>query len=198
MDQPGIQAPMANDEERWVESARRGDSNAFRHLVEAYARPLFALCVRVTRDATLAEDAVQEALFNAYRHLSAFDGRSSFKTWLHRIAVNAALEQLRRNARHEGVDVAGGSDDDEEDFLLRQSGDEPNPEQHALGREIGLHVEDHLARMTVIERTAFLLRHTEGHSIEEIAQTLSLNVSASKQAIFRAVRKLRGALQPLR
>jgi len=52
--------------------------------------------------------------------------------------------------------------------------------------------------MSVIERTAFVLRHAEGHSIEEISQTLSMNASASKQAIFRAVRKLRGALQPLR
>jgi RNA polymerase sigma-70 factor (ECF subfamily) len=186
---------MANDEERWAASARRGDRNAFRRLVEPYARALFALCARITRDSALAEDAVQEALFNAWRHLGDFDGRSSFRTWLHRIAVYAALEQLRRNARHETVDAAG---DDDDDFLLQRAGDEPNPEQQALSHEIGRHVETHLERMTVIERTAFVLRHAEGHSIEEIAQTMSMNISASKQAIFRAVRKLRGALQPLR
>ena len=167
-------------------------------MVEVYARALFALCVRITRDATMAEDAVQEALFNAWRHLGDFDGRSSLKTWLHRIAVNAALEQLRRNARHENADVGSDCDDQDEDFLLRQAADAPTPEQHALGGEIGREVESHLARMTALERSAFVLRHNEGHSIEEIAQTLSLNISASKQAIFRAVRKLRGALQPLR
>ena len=188
---------MANDEDRWVAAARRGDRDAYRQIVEACARPLFSLCVRITRDAALAEDAVQEALFNAWRHLGEFDGRSGFRTWLHRIAVNAALEQLRRNARHEGADAVETSEEDD-DFLLRQAADAPTPEQHALGGEIGRHVEDHLARMTVIERAAFLLRHGEGHSIEEIAQALSLNISASKQAIFRAVRKLRGALQPLR
>ena len=192
-----IQPGMANDEERWVAAARGGDRNAYRQLVEAHARALFALCMRITRDAALAEDAVQEALFNAWRHLAGFDGRSSVKTWLYRIAVNAALEQLRRNARHESVDAAVDADADG-DFLLRHAADDPTPEQHALGGEIGRHVEDNLARMTAIERAAFLLRHTEGHSIEEIAQTLSLNISASKQAIFRAVRKLRGALQPLR
>jgi RNA polymerase sigma-70 factor (ECF subfamily) len=198
MTDPRIQAPMANDEERWVAAARRGDRNAFRLLVEAYARVLFTLCVRITRDAALAEDAVQEALFNAWKHIGDFDGRSSFKTWLHRIAVNAALEQVRRNARHETVDVAAEAGDDGDDFLLQRTGDDPGPEQQALGEEIGRHVQDHLGRMTVIERTAFVLRHAEGHSIEEIAQTMSMNVSASKQAIFRAVRKLRGALQPLR
>jgi RNA polymerase sigma-70 factor (ECF subfamily) len=159
---------------------------------------LFTLCVRITRDAALAEDAVQEALFNAWKHIADFDGRSSFKTWLHRIAVNAALEQMRRNARHETVDASAGGDDDDDDFLLQRAVDEPGPEQQALGEEIGRQVEDHLGRMTVIERTAFVLRHAEGHSIEEIAQTMSMNISASKQAIFRAVRKLRGALQPLR
>jgi len=189
---------MANDEERWVAAARRGDRSAFRHLVEAYARALFALCVRITRDAALAEDAVQEALFNAWKHIEDFDGRSSFKTWLHRIAVNAALEQMRRNARHETVDLAAEGGEDGDDFLLQRSADDPGPEQQVLGDEIGRQVEDHLGRMTVIERTAFVLRHAEGHSIEEIAQTMSMNASASKQAIFRAVRKLRGALQPLR
>jgi RNA polymerase sigma-70 factor (ECF subfamily) len=189
---------MATEEVRWVAEARRGDRNAFRLLVEAYSRALFALCMRITRDATMAEDAVQEAFFNAYRHLADFDGRSSFKTWLHRIAVNAALEQLRRNSRH-GVAVAdSGDDDDGEDFLSRQADDAPTPDRHAVGAEIGRHVADHLARMSTIERTAFVMRHHEGQSIETIAQTLSLNISASKQAIFRAVRKLRGALEPLR
>jgi RNA polymerase sigma-70 factor (ECF subfamily) len=198
MNGPSIQAPMANEEERRVAAARRGDRNAFRLLVEAYARMLFTLCMRITRDAAVAEDAVQEVLFNAWRHIAEFDGRSSFKTWLYRIAVNAALEQMRRNARHESADASAQGSDDDVDFLLQRSADEPGPEQHALGDEIGRHVDDHLARMSVIERTAFVLRHAEGHSIEEISQTLSMNTSASKQAIFRAVRKLRGALQPLR
>ena len=198
MSEAPIQGAMANEEERWVASARRGDRTAFRHLVEAYARVLFTLCVRITRDAALAEDAVQEALFNAWKHIAEFDGRSSFKTWLHRIAVNAALEQMRRNARHESVDTTAAAADEDDDFLLQRPADEPGPEQQALGDEIGRQVEDHLGRMTVIERTAFVLRHAEGHSIEEIAQTMSMNISASKQAIFRAVRKLRGALQPLR
>ncbi|HEY2396892.1 MAG TPA: RNA polymerase sigma factor [Rudaea sp.] len=193
-----IQASMGNDEERRVAAARCGDRDAFRLLVEAYARMLFTLCVRITRDATLAEDAVQEALFNAWRHIAEFDGHSSFKTWLHRIAVNAALEQMRRDARHDRVDAGAQGSDVDDDFLFRRSADEPGPEQQALGNEIGRHVDAHLGRMTVIERTAFVLRHAEGHSIEEISQTLSMNTSASKQAIFRAVRKLRGALQPLR
>ena len=198
MAHPGIQSDMANDEERWVAAAQRGERDAFRQLVETYARPLFSLSVRITRDAALAEDAVQEAFFNAHRHICDFDGRSSFKTWLHRIAVNAALEQMRRRSRHEvvGADAQTGEDDD--DFLLDHATQEPGPDQHARGAEISRRVENQLECMTVLERTAFVLRHVEGQSLEDIAQLLSLNISASKQAIFRAVRKLRGALQPLR
>ncbi len=199
MTHPGIQPDMANDEERWVAAAQCGERDAFRRLVETYARPLFALSVRITRDAALAEDAVQEALFNAYRHIRDFDGRSSFKTWLHRIAVNAALEQMRRRSRDEVVasDTQTG-DDGDEDFLLDPAAEQPGPDQHARSAEISRNVENQLGCMTVLERTAFVLRHVEGQSLEDIAQLLSLNISASKQAIFRAVRKLRGALQPLR
>jgi RNA polymerase sigma-70 factor (ECF subfamily) len=188
----------AKEEEQWVDAARRGDRAAFRRLVEAHARALFTLCARITRDAALAEDAVQEALFNAYRHLADFDGRSAFKTWLHRIAVNAALEQLRRRHRDEisGSDL--GDSEDEEDFLLSRVAENPSPGQEARGAEIRRRVDAELARMSVIERTAFVMRHAEGQSLKDISQALSLNISACKQAIFRAVRKLRGALQPLR
>lgn len=189
---------MANDEARWVAAARRGDRNAFRPLVEGYARPLFGLCMRITRDATMAEDAVQEALFNAYRHLPDFDGRSSFKTWLHRIAVNAALEQMRRHGKHDVATPQVDDDEDGEDFLSSHADDAPTPDRHAHGAEVGRHIQEQLARMSTLERTAFVMRHHEGQSLDVIAQTLSLNISASKQAIFRAVRKLRSALEPLR
>ena len=186
---------MNADDEQWIARALEGDALAFRRLVEAHVRPLYALCARITRDSTLAEDAVQEALFNAWRHLTSFDGRAVFKTWLHRIAVNAALEQLRRRGRH---DVSVDSTDDEDDFLEAFAEDLPSPDRHAQGAEIQRRTETQLDRMSAIERTAFVMRHHEGNSLEEISATLSLNTNACKQAIFRAVRKLRVALEPLR
>ena len=196
MDATRIKASMSDDS-TWIDAVRRGDRNAFRAAVEAHARPLYVLCLRITREPMLAEDAVQEAFFNAYRHLDAFDGRASVKTWLHRIAVNAALEQLRR---HGTCTLATTTDlDDEGDsFLDRQIDDAPRPDQHVHGVEIGRRIGDQMDSLTPLERAAFVMRHHEGESLEVIAQTLSLNISASKQAIFRAVRKLRVALQPLR
>lgn len=189
---------MTVDDER-VALARQGDRAAFRRLVEGETRPLYAVAARITRDPALAEDAVQEALLNAWRHLGDFDGRANFKTWLHRITVNAALEQLRRRSgREQFLADASGSDDDGEDFLAAHADELPGLEQLSVGRDIGRQVQVQLDRMTHLERSAFVLRHHEGQSLEEICGVLAINVSACKQAIFRAVRKLRGALEPLR
>ena len=184
---------MANDEARWVAQASAGDAAAFRHLVDAHASALFRVCARITRDNALAEDAVQEALFNAYRHLREFDGRAAFSTWLHRIAVNAALGEMRKRNR---IEAALPEDDEAADVLASSLEGPPGPERQAVSAAVGRDIETQLKRMSAIERTAFVLRHHEGQSIEEISETLSLSESASKQAIFRAVRKLRGALEP--
>jgi RNA polymerase sigma-70 factor (ECF subfamily) len=186
---------MTDTDTDWLARARQGDSRAFRRLVEPHTRHLYGLCARITRDSMIAEDAVQEALFNAWRHLSSFDGRAVFTTWLHRIAVNAALEQLRRRGRHESVP---DDDDSESSFLDPLAEPAPGPERHAAGSEIQREAEQQLARMSTTERTAFVMRHHEGHSLEEISAVLALNTNACKQAIFRAVRKLRAALEPLR
>lgn len=188
-----IQVTMTDDEVRWIERARAGDATAFRHLVDANAGTLFRVCARITGNRAIAEDAVQEALFSAFRHLADFDGRSTFSTWLHRIAVNAALAQLRKRGHRE---VAWPEHVDGNDTVLLSAADEsPTPYQHVLSAEIRRDIEAELSRMTMIERTAFVLRHQEGCSLEEISAVLSLNVNTAKQAIFRAVRKLRAALE---
>lgn len=181
--------------------ARSGDQEAFGRLVRAHARPLFQLCFRITRDTMLAEDAVQEAFYNAWRALETFDGRAAFSTWLHRIAVNAAMEQLRRNGRyrHEQTGHAIGHDEDGDgDFLAALADQAPNPEACASGQEIGHRIAQQMCRLSPAERAAFVMRHCEGESLDVIAAALSMNIGQCKQAIFRAVRKLRAALEHMR
>lgn len=185
---------MTDDEARWIAKAGEGDAIAFRRLVDAHSGALFRVCARVTGDRAIAEDAVQEAFFNAYRHLRDFDGRAAFSTWLHRIGVNAALEQLRRRGRG-GIALPEGDDDDERMAEVVEAA--AGPERTARSAEIRRDIEAELARMSTLERTAFVLRHHEGQTLEDISATLSLNIGPCKQAIFRAVRKLRAALDPL-
>jgi RNA polymerase sigma-70 factor (ECF subfamily) len=183
---------MTGDEARWIARARAGEQAAFRHLVDANGAALFRVCARITGDRALAEDAVQEALLNAFRHLSDFDGRSAFSTWLYRIAVNAALAQVRKRRYLEVAWTQGEGDAAEP---LDAADESPTPDRQAMSAEIRRHVDAELARMTPMERAAFVLRHHEGRSLEEICAELSINVSAAKQAIFRAVHKLRAALE---
>ena len=81
-----------------IQRARRGDSPAFERLYREYSGRVYGLCLRMTRDAAAAEDCVQEAFINAWRALDRFETRSSFSTWLHRIAVNVVLGKRRRTS----------------------------------------------------------------------------------------------------
>jgi RNA polymerase sigma-70 factor, ECF subfamily len=171
-----------------VRLARAGDAEAFRELVESYSPKLFRLAYRITGDEATAEDAVQEAFLRAYRSLARFDERAQFGTWLHRIAVNAALEIVRKRQRQPSQSSQSSEDP-------HPSAD-PGPDRVALGLEVERAVRSALADLSPMERTAFVLRHFEGRSIAEICEQLGLGVSAGKQAIFRAVKKLRRVLEP--
>jgi RNA polymerase sigma-70 factor (ECF subfamily) len=174
--------------------ARQGDSEAFRALVELHAKAAFALAFRLTGDERDAEDVVQESFIRAYRQLGRFESRSNFGTWLHRIVVNCSMDALRaRHSRREerGVDPAT----DLGEFV--PSGG-PSPERLARSAEIRTRVEAAMGLLTAQERVAFALRHWEGRSIDDIGHALGLQTSAAKHAVFRAVKKMRTALEPLR
>jgi len=172
--------------------ARQGDGDAFRALVERHSHAAFRLAFHLTGNEQDAEDVVQEGFLKAYRQLGRFESRSNFGTWLHRIIVNCSMDLLRERRRERRrVD-----DPDEVIGVLPSEG--PGPEHMARGAEIRRRIDASLASLSPHERAAFTLRHYEGRSIEEIGSTLGVRTSAAKHCIFRAVRKLRGALAPLR
>lgn len=180
---------MEPDDEALVQQAQEGDADAFRGLVERHSTRVFRLAWRITGDESAAEDAVQETFLRAYRALHRFDARARFGTWLHRIAVNTAIEVMRKS-RHVHMETPI-----EEPEPIPSS--EPGPERTALSQEVQRSVRTALGELSPMERTAFVLRHFEGRPIAEICRHLGLRESAGKQAIFRAVRKLRRALEPL-
>ena len=176
--------------------ARQGDSDAFRALVETHSRQVFRLAFRMTGNEQDAEDVVQESFLRAYRQLGRFESRANFGTWLYRIVSNCSVDLMRsRQARHDQV---RGDSLDQEGALELPAADAPNPERQAQSAEIDRRVQDALRDLSPLERAAFTLRHYEGRSIEEISATLGLGISAAKHSVFRAVKKLRVALAPLR
>ena len=173
--------------------ARQGDSEAFQTLVERHSRRAFQLAYRITGNEQDAEDVVQESFIRAYRQLGRFEARAHFGTWLHRIVANCSVDLIRtRRARHDhaSTDLLDAADQPESDT--------PNPERLAASAQIQRTVAAAMSELSPLERAAFTLRHYEGRSIAEIGKTLGLGTSATKHSVFRAVRKLRAALEPLR
>ena len=178
-----------------LDRARQGDSEAFRALVERHSRAVFRLAHRMTGSAQDAEDVVQETFLKAYRQLSRFESRANFSTWLHRIAVNCSIDLIRSRPHREA-----GHDEADLDQLGRDEGGhagQPSPERLMLSTEVQDRVTTAMSTLSTMERAAFALRHFEGQSIEEISQALGLKANATKHSIFRAVKKMRVALEPL-
>src|SRR6478609_7799719 len=174
--------------------ARQGDSDAFRALVETHSRSAFRLAFRMTGNEQDAEDVVQESFLRAYRQLGRFESRANFGTWLYRIVANCAVDVMRaRQSRH---DQSRG--ESLEVVVALPASEGHGPERLAQSAEIAKQVTDALRELSALERAAFTLRHHEGRSIQEISQLLGIGTSAAKHSVFRAVKKLRVALAPLR
>lgn len=183
---------MDTHDPSWLLAARSGDPRAFRQLIDTHGRGLYAVCYRLLGDAGGAEDAVQEALLSAWKHLDQYDGRAGIKPWLHRIAVNAALAIARTRAHAERKQALPLE-------VIAEAvaeADHQAPGAWLENRQQQQRLQAALGELSPLERTAFVLKHVEQHALAEIASRLESNVNAIKQAVFRAVRKLRQALGP--
>jgi RNA polymerase sigma-70 factor, ECF subfamily len=178
-----------------IERAQSGDSDAFRLLVEQHSRVVFRLAFRMTGNEQDAEDVVQETFLRAYKRLSDYEARASFSTWLYRIASNYALDLIRSRRRHQDKRDYGAGED--RDILQAIPEGSPGPDRVVYGTEVKDHVNAALDELSAQERTAFVLRHFEGLSIEEIGRALGTGTNATKHSIFRAVQKLRRSLEPV-
>src|SRR5262245_34417657 len=176
-----------------VARAQAGDQDAFGLLVERHSIRLFQMVYRMTGNEQDAEDVVQETFLRAYKQLNRFEARAGFGTWLHRIAANCALDLLRKRKRQDQqVDPLELESEEPIPMLPSHA---PAPDDQVFHLEVQQKVEAVMGQLTPMERTAFVLRHFEGRSIEDIGRALGTAPSATKQSIFRAVQKMRRALE---
>jgi RNA polymerase sigma-70 factor (ECF subfamily) len=183
---------MSADEVTLVANAQAGDTEAFGRLIKRHSPRIFQVAFRITRNEATADDVVQEASIRAYRKLDRFDGRAAFGTWLYRIAVNCAMDAMRKRQRNRETDPL-----DDATNARQPTTSDPGPQRLAMSREISTTIEAVLQGMTPMERTAFVLKHFEGRPLIEISEVMDIRVNAVKHAIFRAVQKLRSELGPL-
>jgi RNA polymerase sigma-70 factor (ECF subfamily) len=178
-----------------VTRARTGDTDAYRVLVERHGRSLFRLAFRMTGNEQDAEDVVQESFLRAYRQLGKFDERASFGTWLYRIATNCSLDLVRSRKRRS--EHLAPSDPEMDDPILSLPSGDPTPERFALSGEVRERVAVAMGELSATETNRLRAAAFRGH-VYRRSQTVSWIVNRSgKHSVFRAVQKLRRALEPL-
>lgn len=180
-----------------VERARAGDARAFDLLVIKYRRKLARLLARIVRDPGMAEDVLQETFIKAFRALPQFRGDSAFYTWLYRIGVNTARNQLGEE-RHRPLLMAElESGDEENGRSVQECPDDGTPETELLSREIIEAVNRAMDALQDDLRQAIALRELEGLSYEEIARRMNCPIGTVRSRIFRAREAIAAELRPL-
>jgi RNA polymerase sigma-70 factor (ECF subfamily) len=186
---------LAGEEESaLIAAAKNGDASAFEVLVKRHERRIFLVALRMTRNKEDAEDVIQQSFQNTFVHLNSFVGRSSFSTWLTRVAINEALMLLRkRGSRPVSFD---DRDRDEDTAPLLEVPDlTPDPETNYSRREWGRMLSSAINELPCRTRRAIQLRELDERSTEETARIMGITVGAVKARVFQGRKKLRERLK---
>ena len=187
---------MDQNDQAAIQAVLAGDKEAYGALVVRYSGRLFRVAFRITGNEADAEDVVQDAWLRGYRKLESFEYRSDFGTWIYRIAVRCALDKMSASKVDESTRIAETTDREHDGLQIADQ--EADPERLLLSGEIRAMQETAMHGLSPTERTAFVLRHLEDHTTEEIATAMGIAPNAAKQSVFRAVQKLRLRLATLK
>jgi RNA polymerase sigma-70 factor (ECF subfamily) len=189
---------MDKTETEAIRQILAGDRDAYRVLMDRHFYSVQRVTFRITGNEADAEEAAQEAFLRAYNKLPSFRQDSAFATWIVRIAMNTAINLVERRNRDLTYHAPRIADEPSVgDNTVRVADSDGGPEGVLLNREATGLRQAAMAALTPMERTAFTLRHMEDLPISEIAAALNVPVNSAKQAVFRAVSKLRRSLAPL-
>jgi RNA polymerase sigma-70 factor (ECF subfamily) len=174
--------PATDASEAWVAAACKGDVGAFEQLYGLHLGRVYALCLRMTGNATEAEEMTQEAFVRAWQKLDSFRGNSAFSSWLHRLTVNVVLAHWRSAGRYRNRVVP-----------FEDAGRWTEPEQRPT-KGLAMDLERAISQLPRGARTVFVLHDVEGLRHREIADLTGLAVGTSKTQLHRARSLLRDAL----
>lgn len=182
-----------NEEQALVLQAQQGSEEAFTQLVEHYQTPVYNLCYRMLGEEEAAEDAAQESFLRAYRNMARYDRQRPFATWLLSITAHYCIDCLRRR-KFLMVSMDVETEDDDRPMELPDLA-AANPEQETVRHEEQAMLQQVLQKMDGTDRAAVILRYWYDFSEIEIAQSLSLTVSAVKSRLHRARKEIARRLE---
>jgi RNA polymerase sigma-70 factor (ECF subfamily) len=201
-------AAVLPDDQELVAALKRGDDAVFAALVDAWSPGLMRVARMYVRDRQVAEEVVQETWIAVLRGIDRFEGRSSLRTWVYRIAMNTAKTRAQREARSIPFSAAAGGDEpsvDPDRFLSadhRAAGgwalgpsEWPTPEEELLSgetREVIMRAIDELPES---QRAVITMRDVEGLSSDEVAEILEITEGNERVLLHRARSKVRGAIE---
>lgn len=174
-----------------IEQAKGGNAEAFEALYGFHKRRVYSLCLRMTGNTAQAEDLTQEAFLQLYRKIGTFRGESAFSTWLHRMAVNVVLMQLRKKGLPE-VSLDEMLEPQHEDAPKRDIGARDNVLAGSVDR---VNLERAIAGLPPGYRVVFMLHDVEGYEHNEIAEMMGCSIGNSKSQLHKARLKLRDLLK---
>ena len=185
---------LTSSEFHLVAAAKSGHAAAFDALCHPHTKRLFRSTYRITRNREDAEDAVQDSFFRAFVHIRKFDGRSSFSTWLTRIAINSALMILRkkRGSRETAMEVSERLDTKRLEWEVADHAS--NPEEECVQSEIGNILRAEIRDLRPALRAVFEIQHLQEFSLRETAGKIGISLSAAKARAFHGKSALRKAL----
>jgi RNA polymerase sigma-70 factor (ECF subfamily) len=189
---------MDKAETEAIRDVLAGDRDAYRVLMDRHFCSVSRVAFRITGNEADAEEATQEAFLRAYNKLPSFRQDSAFSTWIMRIAMNTAINLVERRKRDLSYHAPTIADEPSiAGQTVRIADRQAGPEASLLNREAVSLRQAAMAELTPMERTAFTLRHMEDVPMAEIATALNITSNSAKQAVFRAVSKLRRSLTPI-
>jgi RNA polymerase sigma-70 factor (ECF subfamily) len=183
---------MTDLDRKRVRKARRGDRRALLELYDAHRKTLFGFLVRTLGHRQRAEDVFQEVWVKVLGNIAGFrEEQGTFKAWLFRIASNAAVDRVRREARRRGPELDAPVGETGVRAIDLVPSDEPGPEREGAGRIEAAALERAMQALSGRQRAAIALRHQQGLSYAEVASTLGVAEGTAKTLVHRGVKILR-------
>jgi RNA polymerase sigma-70 factor (ECF subfamily) len=182
---------VPSDEEKLIETAKKGDKKALSQLVKNYEQTVYNFSFKICRDRDKAENIMQETFYSMVKHLKQFDNKSKLSTWLYRIVANHCLMQARREKNRHFVAIENDETLFEEKYAVDYS---RMPTKYTENEELKKILDEAISKLSPDYRMIFLLRDVEGLSTEETADAAGLSISAVKSRLHRARAFLRNEL----
>ncbi len=175
-----------NEEEQWLEGAKRGEANAFEQLVTVYEKTIYNICLRMLANEQEAYDATQEVFVKIWKQLRHFKGESKLSTWIYRIATNECLDRLRKIKKKQEISIYQNNEDDNQEWIIDKPSENQNTEKIIENKAMQEILKQALEELKEEHRTMIVLRDIREYAYDEIADILNISLGTVKSRIARA------------